>query len=172
MNQKPAAGWDVGERPRVPMPYIVLPQYQYVKAHSRHEDGRYSSRPEPRDPTTRKRREWQRREGQGWASKLHHLTLDYRTVDELGLKPEELVLPRRPATVQDRLRVVDNAKDFEGNNKMGAPAHLLESGKKMSGAVKQFQYEYYKIVVPHRNVTLRVTVETVSGDPDVFMCST
>ena len=60
-------GWDIGERPRVPMPYIVLPQYQFVKAHLRHEDGRYSSRPEVRDPTTRKRRDWQRREGQGWA---------------------------------------------------------------------------------------------------------
>ena len=137
------SGWDVGERPRVPMPYIVLPQYQFVKAHSRTEDGRYSSRPEPRDPTTRKRREWQRRDGQGWASKNHPTTLDYRTVDELGLKPEELVVPRRPATVHDKLRVVDNAKTLEGNAGSGQPAHLLESGKRLSGTVRQFQYECF-----------------------------
>ena len=37
------AGWDVGERPAVPMPYITLPPYQPVHSHQRHEDGGFSS---------------------------------------------------------------------------------------------------------------------------------
>ena len=114
------AGWDVGERPAVPMPYITLPPYQPVHSHQRHEDGGFSSTrvgknsergrewqphqpvPPPREAylkcDTRERRDRQRRPGTGWASKLHSGTLDYRTVDELGLKPEALDLHSVRAT--------------------------------------------------------------------------
>ena len=69
--------------------------------------------PPPRDAylkcDTRERHDRQRRPGNGWASKLHSGTLDYRTVDELGLKPEALDLHSKPATQPPRLTIVDVA---------------------------------------------------------------
>ena len=188
------AGWDVGERPAVPMPYITLPPYQPVHSHQRHEDGGFSSTrvgknsergrewqphqpvPPPREAylkcDTRERRDRQRRPGTGWASKLHSGTLDYRTVDELGLKPEALDLHSKPATQPPRLTIVDVAanlrEEAEGGTK---PAFQLEDGRAVRGGVKQFCMAYFKVLVPHKNMTLRVSVNALTGDPDIFVCN-
>ena len=195
MSRRPhTAGWDVGERPAVPMPYITLPPYQPVHSHQRHEDGGFSSTrvgknsergrewqphqpvPPPREAylkcDTRERRDRQRRPGTGWASKLHSGTLDYRTVDELGLKPEALDLHSKPATQPPRLTIVDVAanlrEEAEGGTK---PAFQLEDGRAVRGGVKQFCMAYFKVLVPHKNMTLRVSVNALTGDPDIFVLS-
>ena len=73
---------------------------------------RRSDEPRSRAPSlehieAHKRRNHQRRDGQGWSSKLHPKVLDYRTVDELGLAPGDLVLGRKPAQVSAKLQIVE-----------------------------------------------------------------
>ena len=51
------------------------------------------------------------------------------------------------------------------------PARQLENGKKVCGVVRQFRYEYFKITVPHKHVTLQIDVTALSGDPDIFVCN-
>ena len=91
---EPKRGWDVGARPTVPMPYFRLPEHKFVEAHLRRappgapelrrppecRDLEFSSRePHEAHVEMHARREYQRRPGEGWLSKLHPKTLDYRT---------------------------------------------------------------------------------------------
>jgi hypothetical protein len=91
---EPKRGWDVGERPTVPMPYFRLPEHKFVEAHLRRappgapelrrppecRDLEFSSRePAAAHVEMHARRDYQRRPGSGWLSKLHPKTLDYRT---------------------------------------------------------------------------------------------
>ena len=41
----------------------------------------------------------------------------------------------------------------------------------MRGGVKQFCMAYFKVLVPHKNMTLRVSVNALTGDPDIFVCN-
>ena len=161
---EPKRGWDVGERPTVPMPYFRLPEHKFVEAHLRRappgapelrrppecRDLEFSSR-EPHEAQVQMhaRRDYQRRPGEGWLSKLHPKTLDYRTVDELGMHPDELALDRKPAKEFPTLRIVETV--FHGDEVVGRakPARQLESGKKAYGSVEQFSYQYFKVTAAH-----------------------
>ena len=108
---EPKRGWDVGDRPTVPMPYFRLPEHKFVEAHLRRappgapelrrppecRDLEFSSRePHEAHVEMHARREYQRRPGEGWLSKLHPKTLDYRTAAHgrkcsLGSAPARLV---------------------------------------------------------------------------------
>ena len=192
MSSRRPHTWDVGERPAVPMPYITLPPYQPSTAPAAR-TAALAARASARTPNvravaaapaaaaaaeaylkcdTRERHDRQRRPGNGWASKLHSGTLDYRTVDELGLKPEALDLHSKPATQPPRLTIVDVAanlrEEAEGGTK---PAFQLEDGRAVRGGVKQFCMAYFKVLVPHKNMTLRVSVNALTGDPDIFVCN-
>ena len=166
-------GWEVGERPKVPMPYFRLPSYQYTHAHVRRDDGEFASK-KPHDwhRETHARRGHQRRPGEGWASKLHPRTLDYRTVDNLGMHPDELDLDRKPLNPPEKLEVLQaDYQDEAAQQGRAKPARELENAKRAFGYVKQFRYEYFKVVVPHKNVTLKIEIATVNGDPDIFVCN-
>ena len=113
MRDSASAGWDIGSRPNIPMPYIKLPNYKFVHAHARHEDGTYSSRPNHLRNMARERREEHRRPSQGWPSKFHPRVLDYRTVDELGLpidELEDLERRRKPKETPPKLVFIDGSK--------------------------------------------------------------
>ena len=165
-DDTPLPAWDIGERPTIPMPYIQLPAYeartacrarmcmhalihscaahhcscscaQFVHARQRDREGGYSSKASvtaSREPT-RQRHEQQRREGQGWRSKLHK-ALDYRTVDELGLTPDQLNLDRKPTTEPDRLVVVEG-KRLREKAESEAGTRELQPGAKVFGEVKE-----------------------------------
>ena len=145
---------------------------QFVQAHARKEDGSYSSRdPHLEHVQTHQRRDYQRRDGQGWSSKLHPKVLDYRTVDELGMHPDELDVGRKPAKPMEKLEIVKAEYMREEEQGRAKPARMLENGKKAYGLVRQFRYEYFKITVPHKNVTIKLMVSALSGDPDIFVCN-
>ena len=147
--------WDVGERPTVPIPYFKLPAHHFVHAHLRQgpelraagHDLEYASRElHAAQIEMHERRKHQRRPGEGWASKFHPKALDYRTVDELKIHPDELVLDRKPARESAALQIVET--EFHGDDLAqgrAKPARQLESGKKAYGFVDQFRYEYFKV---------------------------
>ena len=184
---EPKKGWDVGERPTVPMPYFRLPEHKFVEAHLRRappgalelrrppecRDLEFSSKtPHAAQVEMHARRDYQRRPGEGWLSKLHPKTLDYRTVDELGMHPDDLALDRKPAEEFPTLRIVETV--FHGDEQAqgrAKPARPLESGKKAYGSVEQFSYQYFKVTAPFKNMTVTVHVTAVSGDPDIFVCN-
>ena len=171
---KRGPGWDIGERPLVPIPYIKLPAYKYVQAHQRDNHFQnvenFSSRPIPHGlQEIRERHAHQRRDGQGWKSKLHKV-LDYRTVDELGLKPEQLVLSRKPITVPERLVVVEDLLRRKGGPEGNLQHHDLTPGRTESGFVLEGEYHYFRINVP-RMMALEVRLVTISGDPDMYVCN-
>ena len=111
-----------GDLPELPMPYIIMPTYKpasvqvrrrdpklhadgepvTVTATARHGDGTYSSKAQPCHPAggpeRRLRYERQHETSKGWRSKYHPKTLDYRTVDELGLTIAQLDEHRLPKT--------------------------------------------------------------------------
>ena len=162
---EPKRGWDVGERPTVPMPYFRLPEHKFVEAHLRRappgalelrrppecRDLEFSSKtPHGAQVEMHARRDHQRRPGEGWLSKLHPKTLDYRTVDELGMHPDDLALDRKPAEEFPTLRIVETV--FHGDDLAqgrAKPARPLESGKKAYGSVEQFSYQYFKVTATH-----------------------
>ena len=59
-------------------------------------------------------------------------------------------------------------EEAEGGTK---PAFQLEDGRAVRGGVKQFCMAYFKVLVPHKNMTLRVSVNALTGDPDIFVCN-
>ena len=188
--------WEIGDLPEGPCSYIRLPTYKpanvevtrrdpvthadgetvTVTATARHGDGTYSSKAMPCHPAggaeCRERRDRQHEPGKGWRSKFHPKTLDYRTVDELGMHPDDLALDRKPAEEFPTLRIVETV--FHGDEQAqgrAKPARPLESGKKAYGSVEQFSYVYFKVTAPFKNMTVTVHVTAVSGDPDIFVCN-
>jgi len=169
------AGWDIGERPLVPIPHIKLPTYTFVHAHQRdnHFDSRrdnFSSRPiAAGGESFRERQAAHQREGQGWRSKLHK-AIDYRTVDELGLKPEELALDRKPKRAPEKLVVVeDQLRRQEGPEDVIVHIDLVP-GNTEHGHVREREFRYYRIYVPRRT-SLALHLVTISGDPDMYVCN-
>ena len=137
------------------MSYFRMPEHKFVEAHLRKapepreasKDLEYASRePHVAQIEMLGRHVYQRRPGEGWASKLHPKALDYRTVDELGLHPDELTLDRKPAAEFATLRIVETKFDDDVTSQGRAkPARQLESGKKAYGSVEQFAYQYFKV---------------------------
>ena len=72
--------------------WIKIPAKKaHQHAYARHEDGSFSSRPTYRDLShARLRYDRHHEDRKGWRSKWHPKTLDYRTVDELGLEVKTL----------------------------------------------------------------------------------
>lgn len=93
-----------------------------------------------------------------------------RTVDSLGLRPEELELERKPTTPVERLVVVDdhNRRNEGKDNKVVHVELVPESSE--SGYVLEGCYRYYRIFVPKRT-SLSVQLLTHSGDPDMYVCN-
>eukprot|EP00962_Isochrysis_galbana_P025777 scaffold7974_cov112-Isochrysis_galbana.AAC.1 len=86
LKPRPAPGWDIGERPTTAQAYITLPPYvcgdDEVVRH-RSADGNYMTQAgvvRSRHATIQSRRDYQRRESNGFRSSLHKSALDYRTV--------------------------------------------------------------------------------------------
>ena len=147
----------------------------------------YMSREMWRDPDKRARHEEHHKEGKGWRSRWHPKVLDYRTVDELGLPIKTLDderLPRTQAAKQYAEQVVDNLL-VEGEELLVeqgilvTPSILLQPNKPVYGEIKpapkkkETQFVFYKINVPDRDIPvgLRVTVTSLTGDPDVYICN-
>ena len=135
----------------------------------------------------RARHERQHRPGNAWRSLIYPRLADHRTVDELGLPIQQLDNERSPRTLNtkamaeaavDAMFVEGAALHREGKDLL-ADTILLSEGKKAVGDLKPVakkahtQYAFYKITVPDRDVPvgLHVSVSTVFGDPDIFVCN-
>ena len=165
-----AESWDVGERPKVPMAYIKLPKYAHVQAKVRNSSTLVSQKPSHLEEA-RERHAVQRRPGQGWRSKLHR-ALDYRTVDELGLTPDQLVLDPKPPEEPAKLTIVQATRRRKGGADSSSQYSFeLEPGKRVADEVLEQSYVYYKIMVRQRNVSLKIELTAIVGDPDMYVCN-
>ena len=87
------------------------------------------------------------------------------------MHPDELHLDRKPLNSPEKLEVLQaDYQDEAAQQGRAKPARELENAKRAFGYVKQFRYEYFKVVVP-KNVTLKIEIATVNGDPDIFVCN-
>ena len=203
-DRKLPEGWEVGDLLPGPLTYMKLPIAKFTHAtarlgeleHQATPHDAYSSRPLHRDLTVeRSRREVQHQPGKGWPKKtcgrseFHPKTLDYRTVDELGLLVEQLDEQNYPRTVlakQAAEQYVDNMvvegaellREAEGNAQVESIA--LEPGKPVMGEIKpmhkkESHYGFYKVLVPQRDVPVGLLVVLKRtggiGDPDIFVCN-
>eukprot|EP00966_Prymnesium_polylepis_P240636 5565064-Prymnesium_polylepis.1 len=171
---KRGPGWDIGGRPLVPMPYIKLPEYKYVQTDQR--DKAFDQRENFASMQIarglrhcRERHARQRRDGAGWKSKLHK-ELDYRTVDELGLRPEHLILDRKPKLIPEKLIVVEDLLRRRGGQEGNLQHQDLTPGHTESGHVLEGEFRYYRINVP-RMTALEIRLVTARGDPDMYVCN-
>ena len=132
----------------------------------------YCSRAAPRDHHRRERHEWHRRPGNGWKSSYHPKTLDYRTVDELGLPLEQLEEQRTPKTQEAKhyaeqvvdIMVVEGAELLRERGNKEKPSHVLTPGIAAFGEIKPVnrkpdtQYAFYRINVPDRDVPVGLRI--------------
>ena len=127
-------------------PWIRLPpKLSHQLSYARHEDGTFSTKPLWRDLSHASAR-YDRHHGphKGWRSKWHPKTLDYRTVDELGLPVSTLnELSRSYASTAKQhaesvveAMVVEGAQlRNEGDGSFGS-ALLLTENKSAFGEIK------------------------------------
>ena len=94
-------------------------------------------------------------------------------MDDLQLDPDSLEVGRKPSEAPPCASFVEPSGEPPPKSKVEGktPALPLMSGKVCRGHVAQFAYQYYKVVVPTKSMTLNVTVEALSGDPDIFVCN-
>lgn len=191
--------WEIGDLPLGPCAYIRLPPHQFVQATRRCGVGtqsnaadyvyNYSSVPLHTDIVPQRQRYVrQHRAGVGLRSHFHPKTLDYRTVDELGLPLEQLEEHRLPKTTDAKQHaeqlvdamVVEGAELLrESEGRAHNPSVALTPGVPVSGEIKpvarkiETQFAFYRITVPERDIPvgLRVSVKAVHGDPDVYVCN-
>ena len=121
------------------------PKLTHQTSYARHEDGTFSTKPLWRD-LSRARGRYDRQHGphKGWRSKWHPKTLDYRTVDELGLPVSTLnelsrsyasTAKQHAESVVEQMVVEGAQLRSEGDGSFGS-AVLLTENKSAYGEIK------------------------------------
>ena len=123
--------------------WIKIPAKKaHQHAYARHEDGSFSSRPTYRDLShARLRYDRHHEDRKGWRSKWHPKTLDYRTVDELGLEVKTLnelrLSQSQPAkqhaeTYVEQMIVKGKSSSSQATATQQQPSQAKPSGKPLS----------------------------------------
>ena len=169
-------GCDVGERPTLPTAHLEYPVYRPGTAEGQFEPGTIGS-PRQFAPmrsgqslprSSRSRRRLAERGSSGWAS-AQGAYKPLGAIAELPDHGNELRTRPRCATRTASRRVVVPLEDGKA-----APVEDVLSktkvlpGKTVRGEVPQFEYKYYEVEL-RRRCELVVSVDTLSGDPDIFV---
>ncbi len=166
---QPAPGWDVGELPTVRMAFMEYPAYAPHRLSQRDHDTTRTATTRNAELLAEQRRQ-QTRSETGWASSRRgayrplgtpDLTLP-STGDELRRIKEATSERTKPRVVKpDERKKASRAREEDEIEK-------LELDQPLRASVRQFCYAYYEVWLRERS-NLRITVKTLSGDPDIFV---
>ena len=171
-RQKDSAGWDVGERPTVPMPFIEYPVHRPDSKPVESRTDELLSYNTPKDfqcssPEVHAR--IVERTSTGWASDKRHRYKPLGNPEQLPRSGAEIRFRKAEAT--KKLRVVQpekHQKKKAEEEEPGANATRLQTDEPMRGEVRQFNYVYYQYEL-EEPMDLVVQLTAVEGDPDVFI---
>ena len=168
-------GCDVGERPTLPTAHLEYPVYRPGTTEGQFEPGTIGS---PRQFEANAKRKiaakqslearLAERGSSGWASAQG----EYKplgAIAELPATGNELRYKTKVRDAHRKPRVVVPLEDGKA-----APVEDVLSktkvlpGKTVRGEVPQFEYKYYEVEL-RRRCELVVSVDTLSGDPDIFV---
>lgn len=170
--KKDSAGWDVGERPTVPMPFIEYPVHRPDSKPVESRTDELLSYNTPKDfqcssPEVHAR--IVERTSTGWASDKRHRYKPLGNPEQLPRSGAEIRFRKAEAT--KKLRVVQpekHQKKKAEEEEPGANATRLQTDEPMRGEVRQFNYVYYQYEL-EEPMDLVVQLTAVEGDPDVFI---